>query len=152
MDPVVATALLDRLLHHAIVIQSRDGAIVCASTPISSPSTSDRNPSSSRRRSRHLPSAAACRQKTEEPIKPTADHHARQSGEFCAPQTGEIPRPVDTNIMQSKDIVLLASGEHKRNPLRRLLTGTITPEFPASLLRKHSDCHLFCDWAAFSVP
>ena len=56
------------------------------------------------------------------------------------------------NVMQSKAVVLLATGEHKRNPLRRLLTGTITPEFPASLLRKHPDCHLFCDWDAFSGP
>jgi hypothetical protein len=28
-------------------------------------------------------------------IKPTVDHHPRQSEEFCAPQTGEIRRPVD---------------------------------------------------------
>jgi transposase len=28
-------------------------------------------------------------------ITPTVDHQPRQSGEFCAPKTGEIPRPVD---------------------------------------------------------
>ena len=88
--------------------RSRARAIACASTPISCQSTSERNPSSSRRRSRRRPSAAAGRQKTEEPIIPTADHHARQSGEFCAPQTGEIPRPVDNR--QSA----------RRNSLRRL--------------------------------
>ncbi|WP_312893319.1 ATP-binding protein [Ancylobacter sonchi] len=32
-DPVVATALLDRLLHHAAVVQIEDLAIACASTP-----------------------------------------------------------------------------------------------------------------------
>jgi DNA replication protein DnaC len=32
-DPVVATALPDRLLHHAVVIQIEGPAIACASTP-----------------------------------------------------------------------------------------------------------------------
>jgi hypothetical protein len=34
-DPVVATALLDRLLHHAVVIQIEGSVIAYASTPIS---------------------------------------------------------------------------------------------------------------------
>ena len=38
-DPVVATALLDRLLRHAVVIQSRAPATGYASTPNSCPST-----------------------------------------------------------------------------------------------------------------
>lgn len=38
-DPVVATALLDRLLHHAVVVQIEGPAIASASTPTSSPST-----------------------------------------------------------------------------------------------------------------
>ena len=32
-DPVVATALLDRLLHHAVVIQIEGSSYRCASTP-----------------------------------------------------------------------------------------------------------------------
>ena len=43
-DPVVATALLDRLLHHTVVIQIEGRAIACASTPFSSPSTFARWP------------------------------------------------------------------------------------------------------------
>ena len=43
-DPVVATALLDRLLHHAVVIQSRARATAFVSTLISSPSTCARSP------------------------------------------------------------------------------------------------------------
>ncbi|EHP83572.1 IstB domain protein ATP-binding protein, partial [Methylorubrum extorquens DSM 13060] len=43
-DPVVATALLDRLLHHAVVIQIEGRATACASTPTSSPSTSAPRP------------------------------------------------------------------------------------------------------------
>jgi DNA replication protein DnaC len=47
-DPVVATALLDRLLHHALSSRSRVRATAFASTPISCPSTSAPRRSSSR--------------------------------------------------------------------------------------------------------
>ena len=63
-DPVVATALLDRLLHHAIV---------SGSMPTSSPSTSARKPSSHRRR---RPSAGAVRPERQTSIIQTADHRA----------------------------------------------------------------------------
>ena len=63
-DPVVATALLDRLLHHAIVIQIEDRAIAFASTPTSSRSTSAAERRSPRHpRGRHA--AAGDRQKKE---------------------------------------------------------------------------------------
>jgi hypothetical protein len=57
--PVVATALLDRLLHHAVVIHIEGAAIGCASTSISSRKISVLHPSpvSPRRRD-----AAAARQ------------------------------------------------------------------------------------------
>jgi hypothetical protein len=88
-DPVVATALLDRLLHHAVVVQIEGPAIASDSTPTSSRSTSAPRPSSSRRRSR--PSGAAdVLQRTEPPITPTADHQP-QNGEFCAPNWESSP-------------------------------------------------------------
>lgn len=43
-DPVVATALLDRLLPHTVVIPIEERATACASTPSSSPSTFARWP------------------------------------------------------------------------------------------------------------
>ncbi len=81
-DPVVATALLDRLLHHAIVIQIegssyrlrqhaelvpehiRSKALIHPPPPALQPKRRGRPP------------------KTESPITSLADHHARQSGEF----------------------------------------------------------------------
>jgi len=42
-------------------------------------------------------------------------------------------------ILESKSIVLLASGDKKRQAIERLRSGEITEEFPASALWKHPD-------------
>jgi glucosamine-6-phosphate deaminase len=42
-------------------------------------------------------------------------------------------------ILESKSIVLLASGEKKRAAIERLRSGEISEEFPASALWKHAD-------------
>jgi glucosamine-6-phosphate deaminase len=42
-------------------------------------------------------------------------------------------------ILESKSIVLLASGDKKRQAIERLRSGEITEEFPASVLWKHPD-------------
>ena len=42
-------------------------------------------------------------------------------------------------ILESKRIVLLASGESKRDALARLRSGEVNEEFPASVLWKHPD-------------
>jgi glucosamine-6-phosphate deaminase len=42
-------------------------------------------------------------------------------------------------ILESKSIVLLASGEKKRAAIERLRSGEITEKFPASALWKHPD-------------
>jgi glucosamine-6-phosphate deaminase len=42
-------------------------------------------------------------------------------------------------ILESKSIVLLASGEKKRPAIERLRSGEISEEFPASALWKHPD-------------
>jgi glucosamine-6-phosphate deaminase len=42
-------------------------------------------------------------------------------------------------ILESKSIVLLASGEKKRGAIERLRRGEISEEFPASALWKHPD-------------
>jgi glucosamine-6-phosphate deaminase len=43
-------------------------------------------------------------------------------------------------ILESKRIVLLASGDSKRDALARLRTGEIDESFPASALWKHPEC------------
>ncbi len=63
-------------------------------------------------------------------------------------------RPTDgltlgmAELMHSRRVLLLATGESKREPLRRLLSGEITTAFPASLLQLHPDSTIACDAAA----
>lgn len=56
---------------------------------------------------------------------------------------GEVPTQAITmgiaTILESKSIVLLASGEKKRAAIERLRSGEISEEFPASALWKHPD-------------
>jgi galactosamine-6-phosphate isomerase len=55
------------------------------------------------------------------------------------------------DLMQSRNVLLLATGATKRKPLRRMLSGPITTEFPASLLQLHSRATILCDAAANPV-
>jgi galactosamine-6-phosphate isomerase len=48
------------------------------------------------------------------------------------------------DLMSARHILLLVSGAGKRDPLKRLLSGTISTEFPASLLVLHPRVELFC--------
>jgi galactosamine-6-phosphate isomerase len=50
-----------------------------------------------------------------------------------------------TEILTSREILLLVSGAAKREPLRKLLGREITTHFPASLLWLHSNWTLLCD-------
>jgi galactosamine-6-phosphate isomerase len=52
------------------------------------------------------------------------------------------------DLLHSDAILLLVSGPSKRDPLRRLLEGPISTEFPASFLALHPRLYLFCDSAA----
>ena len=56
---------------------------------------------------------------------------------------GNVPSHAITmgigTILESKAIVLLASGDKKRAAIERLRSGEIAEEFPASALWKHRD-------------
>src|SRR4051794_28325101 len=96
-DPVVATALLDRLLHHAVVVQIEGASYRLRQhaelVPEHIRSKALIQPPPWRRRR----SAAAVHRRPEEaPIAPQADHHPPAVGEISKPTTGEIPRPGDT--------------------------------------------------------
>ena len=54
------------------------------------------------------------------------------------------------DILRSGQVLLLVSGAGKREPLRRLLGGQITTDFPASLLWLHPNVRLLCDAEAYS--
>lgn len=53
-------------------------------------------------------------------------------------------------IMESKEILLLASGAHKSGAIKRLLEGGVSEEFPASILNEHSQVTIIADEAALS--
>jgi galactosamine-6-phosphate isomerase len=55
------------------------------------------------------------------------------------------------DLLQSKEILLLVTGESKRQPLKQLMSGRITTALPASLLHTHGSAMLLHDEAAASV-
>jgi len=52
------------------------------------------------------------------------------------------------NILKAKKILLLISGESKRDALVRLLSGEVSTKFPASALNLHSNVTVIVDEAA----
>jgi galactosamine-6-phosphate isomerase len=53
-----------------------------------------------------------------------------------------------TDLLQSRHVLMIVTGAAKRGPLKRLIGGRITTEFPASLLQLHGDVRVVCDAAA----
>ena len=66
----------------------------------------------------------------------------------------EVPRKAFTmgikQIMQAKQILLLASGANKANAVYQTVCGKVTEEIPASVLQLHNNCILIADKAAAS--
>ena len=48
--------------------------------------------------------------------------------------------------MRAKRILLLASGEQKREALQKAVSGKVDPEVPASFLQLHPDVTVICDF------
>lgn len=55
------------------------------------------------------------------------------------------------SIMESKEIILLASGKNKAEAVKQLVAGEITEDFPASILQKHPQVTIVIDEAAASL-
>lgn len=55
------------------------------------------------------------------------------------------------DLLQSREIVLLVSGRHKAEQVRRYFTQEITPQFPVSFLWLHPAVTIFCDRDAASL-
>lgn len=51
-------------------------------------------------------------------------------------------------ILEVREVVLLVSGESKREPLARVLREPARPEVPASVLHRHPACTILADRAA----
>jgi glucosamine-6-phosphate deaminase len=66
----------------------------------------------------------------------------------------EVPTKAITmgiaTIMKSKEILLLISGEQKKEALNRLLNGNIDKSFPASVLKNHPYVTIIADKAAIA--
>jgi glucosamine-6-phosphate deaminase len=66
----------------------------------------------------------------------------------------EVPTQAITmgiaSIMQSKEILLLVSGEKKSQALKQLLEGDVGEHFPASVLKTHPNVTIIADEAALS--
>ena len=66
----------------------------------------------------------------------------------------DVPREAYTmgikTIMQAKKIVVIVSGESKKDIVKKAFLGPITPEVPASVLQLHNDVILVGDEAALS--
>ncbi|NDL68270.1 glucosamine-6-phosphate deaminase [Clostridiales bacterium F-3ap] len=70
-------------------------------------------------------------------------------------EIGDVPRRAISmgikTIMQSRQIVLLASGKEKAEAIEKMLNGNITPEVPASVLQLHPNATAIIDLAAASL-
>jgi galactosamine-6-phosphate isomerase len=55
------------------------------------------------------------------------------------------------DILDAREVVLLVTGTRKARQLQRVVDGEISPEFPASLLRRHRSVSVFCDAAAAAL-
>lgn len=64
--------------------------------------------------------------------------------------TQAITMGIET-IMESKEIILLASGENKAEAVKQLVEGEVTEDFPASILQKHPHATIVIDEAAASL-
>ena len=49
------------------------------------------------------------------------------------------------NIMRAKTLLMVISGANKADAVKKLVSGVITEEFPASILNKHDDVIVIVD-------
>jgi len=67
----------------------------------------------------------------------------------------EVPKQAITmglkTIMDSKEAMLLVSGAHKAEIIKKALKGPITEEVPASILQEHTDLTVILDKLAASL-
>ena len=79
----------------------------------------------------------------------------QQVGEGWDPSLADVPEQAISmsisEILRAKSIVCTCPDERKARPVERALEGPITPDVPASILRRHSDCRIFLDRASASL-
>jgi glucosamine-6-phosphate deaminase len=79
----------------------------------------------------------------------------QQMGEGWFPTFDDVPTQAISmaikQIMKSKTIVVTVPDERKAQAVKDTLEQDISPKYPASILRDHSDCALFLDKPAASL-
>ena len=55
------------------------------------------------------------------------------------------------NILEARNVILLASGSHKAAIIKQVLEGEINDKFPASILRNHPALYIYLDKEAASL-
>lgn len=67
----------------------------------------------------------------------------------------EVPKKAITmglkDIMNAKKIILVAIGDNKKEAIRKMVSGPITEELPASILQNHDNVIVFLDKKAGSL-
>jgi len=82
-------------------------------------------------------------------LKPsTREDNARFFASIDEVPTRAITMGIDT-IMKSKEILLVISGENKKEAVEKLLSGEVSEDFPASVLNNHPNVTVFVDEAAY---
>lgn len=79
----------------------------------------------------------------------TREANARYFNHIDEVPTHAITMGIQT-ILQSREIILLASGQHKAEAVAQLINGGIQTGFPASVLKNHRDVTVIADREALS--
>ncbi|GAB3805003.1 glucosamine-6-phosphate deaminase [Virgibacillus kimchii] len=81
------------------------------------------------------------------------DESTRQANARFFNSMEEVPTQALTmgieSIMESREILMLISGEKKSETLTQLLNGKVTESFPASILHEHPNVTIITDEAAY---
>ena len=76
----------------------------------------------------------------------------REANARFFPSIEDVPKQAITmgiaTIMKSKEILLLISGDSKKEAVKRLLSGKVSEDFPASILNQHPNVTILIDQAA----
>jgi len=79
----------------------------------------------------------------------TLDEQTRKDNSRFFKNLDDVPKYAITmgikNIMDSKKIILIASGKEKAKAIHQMIKGKITNKFPASILQLHPDCTIILD-------
>lgn len=79
----------------------------------------------------------------------TLDESTRQANARFFPSIDDVPTHAITmgisSIMESKEILLLASGKSKAKAMSELINGEINERFPASALKRHNNFTIIAD-------